>query len=363
MKPSPSKLRKENVSTMRLQRSLSWCKTHYIAVAFLVAMCEICLLWSKESAITYGSDNITAIRQQQQQSQTKGQLERDKQKVIMYAHILQTNRHPDATAIQLLKTTDFQELSYVATAIAQREGPPFSDMKFGAVNEKCPLASGNLVRCNCGKHKCFHNSHNAQMGYLVAGGNSRYKKMMTAFQREAHLMDTYGIQPLAAAEPFLMKNVSDAMLELLKVYGHDYHTPLVVQHVYKAPEPNLFVGSGRHKSKRTTMSIPTFARELMDSGGKATMDAFAARYKEELKRLYKVVKDPENLYLRHDWQCIISRKGYIYYIDLDRGLKDLDDYDKLQPKRIKEGMETIGKYLTTGLATNFTGLSDVGLFV
>ncbi|KAL3902802.1 MAG: hypothetical protein SGILL_010690, partial [Bacillariaceae sp.] len=246
------------------------------------------------------------------------------------------------TAFQLLKTTDEEELSYAATAIARMEGPPFSDMEFSMVPDNC----GYEKHCNCGVHKCFQSdTSNPSRGFLIASGNTHYKKMMAAYKREEYLIDTYGIVPISVGAPVRINNVTDPMLAVLEMFGKDVYTPVVIQKVFKAPEPSLFVGAGAHKSGRTKAQIPRFAQQLVEGSGnnaKKAQEAFAAKYEEEVERVSKVVSDPNNVYLRHDWQCIISHTGEIFFIDLDRGLKDLDKYNKLRPKRIKQGMQEIG---------------------
>jgi hypothetical protein len=280
------------------------------------------------------------------------------EQVNMIQDFIQNNVNPEALALQLVKTSDMHDFTRIATAIAQREGPPFSDMDFSKLAPFCHKKK----RCNCGIHKCFHGSVDHKLGYLVAGGSQRFSKMMTAFQREEFLINKYGIMRMSVSVPFVVENVTEPMLEVLRLYGHRHSSPIVVQQVIKAPEPNLFVGAGDHKSERTRQRIPQFAAELA-SAGKTSLQLFSQHFSEEVERLSKVVSDPNNLYLRHDWQAIIDVSGTIFYIDLDRGLENLQDYAKLRPNRIKEGMESIGKWLTTGMATNFSGLEDDDIFV
>ncbi|KAL3906455.1 MAG: hypothetical protein SGILL_009263 [Bacillariaceae sp.] len=281
-----------------------------------------------------------------------------KEQVSMLQDLIRNNDDPAKLATQLFRTKDTRELTKIATAIAQMEGPPFSDMDFTKLDDYCTKKK----RCNCGVHKCFHGSHDNSLGYLVAGGSSRYSKMMAAYRREEFLINQYGIARMSVDAPYVVENVTEPMLEVLRVFGKQPYLPLVVQQVYKAPEPNLFVGAGNHKSQRTRDQIPRFAAQIAKAGKQALRE-FKQRFDKEVERCSKVVSDPNNLYLRHDWQAIIDSSGTIFYIDLDRGLENLEDYAKLRPNRIKEGMESIGKWLTTGMASNFTGLDNDDLFI
>jgi hypothetical protein len=242
----------------------------------------------------------------------------------------------------------------IATAIANQEGPPFSDMDFS--NGPSPFCGKH--KCNCGYHKCYYRSTSyANTGYLLARGNKQYKTLKYVYQLEQSMHTKYGVFPLSMSPPVAIEkhNISDNMDSLFKIYGsmkgkgYD-DLPLAVMKVHEIPKPNLFVGATPNKVSRLKNDIVVFARHMRD------IRSFRSHFLAELDRVLAMLDDDEFKHFKRDWQVMIDDTGNWYHIDADRGqlLGKGSKKSRLHKQNVECGMRRVLYYLTRATGSPVT---------
>ena len=241
----------------------------------------------------------------------------------------------------------------IASAIAQREGYPWSDMDWSD------------MRRPCGGSKCLYVSlADPSFGYLVARRQLDLDELIQGYEIGQNLSTYHDVPNLSVERPYIIHNVSSHMMAVLFAYNHLYYKHsfddgrnLIVQKIRMTPNPSVLIGlckliDGNQNLAKNHRKIEEMGSLVREHGD---MESFHETYKQELEKTLQIMKDQRYFSLFKDFQVVVDITGKFYHIDLDRGVRET--YRSWKQRRWHRQLET-GMYTVLDWFTEDTSLID-----